>query len=149
MRLANIAISVETAARLYEIGIRADSILYWFQELAPQEQTLFETGITQKTMPFKLHIAQPSKENKNIFKEFPAPTCQELGEMLPGFIQKDGITYFLRFERTGKEWKYMYQDYDNKMLCNVLGKNEVEARAALLTLILWQKFIDITDTIIK
>lgn len=149
MRLATLAISLEAAERLYEIGIRTDSVLWWYCEKAPVGATLFETGISQKTMPFKLHIAQPSKDNRNVFKEYPAPTSQELLEMLPGFIQNNNITYFLRFERSGKEWKYKYENYDGKMLCNVLGKNEAEARAALLTLILWQKYINISETIIK
>ena len=149
MRLATLVITLEAAERLYEIGIRADSVLWWYQEKAPQGQTLFETGISQKTMPWKLHITMPSKENRNIFKEYPAPSASEIGEMLPGFIQSNNITYFLRFERMSKEWKYMYQNYDGKMLCNVLGKTEADARAALLTNILWNKFIDITQTIIK
>jgi hypothetical protein len=149
MKLASLAISLELAENLYEYGIRNESILYWYQEKFIPQTELFASGQSQKTMPWKIHASRPSKENKNVYKEFAAFTCSELGDLLPGFIKKDGITYFLRFVRHEKEIEYCYQDYNDKKLVTVLGKNEQDSRASLLCNILWNKFIDISQTMIK
>lgn len=150
MKFASLVISLEMAQNLFDNGIRNESCFYWYQEKAPEGKTLFETGISQKTMPWKLHISRPSKGNRNIYKELPAYTSQELGEMMPGFIKKDGNVYYPRFYRTEKkEWQYCYEDQNMKTIANSLGKTEAEARAALLNFILWNKFINLTDTLIQ
>lgn len=150
MRLTSLVISFDLAQTLYDAGIHNESVFYWFQEKAPEGQTLFETGVSQKTMPWKIHVGKPSKESRNIYKEIPAPTCSEIGDMLPGVIVKEGITYYIGFFRTDKkEWLYFYKDKENKApnLVNTLGKTEQDARAALLNMLLWNKFINLTDTI--
>jgi hypothetical protein len=147
MKLASLVISLDLAQSLFDFGIHNESILYWYQERYVPHLELFLTGQSQQTMTWKIHIGRPSKENKNVFKEVAAFTCSELGNILPGFIKKNGIVYFFRTFRSEKEWECCYQDYNDKKLTGVLGKNETDARGALLFNILWNKFIDITDTL--
>lgn len=149
MKLASLVISVELAESLYDFGIRNESVLYWYQDKFTPQPELFASGQSQKTMTWKTHIGRPSKESKAVFKEFSAYTCSELGDILPGFIKKDGITYFLRFYKGEKEWSYLYEDKDFNYIVRVVGKTEQDARAALLVFILWNKIIDVSQTIVK
>lgn len=147
MKFASIVISADLAEALYQNGIRNDAIFYWFQDKAPQGQTLFETGISQKTMPWKLHIGRPTKESRNVYKEYAAFTSQELGDILPAFLKKEGIVYFLRFYRLQKEWQYVYEDHNSKKLAETLGKTEAEARGAMLNYLFWNKLITLAEII--
>lgn len=149
MKLASLPITVNMAIALSNLGIKYDSVFYWYQEKYIDYLTLFETGKSQNTMPWKQHIGKPSLENANIYKEYPAYTCNELGEILPGFIKINGIIYFLRFERVSEKWNYFYEDYDLKKLISVTALTEQDARAVLLINIIERNYIDISQTIIK
>ena len=148
MILASLVISFEIAKNLYEFGIRNESVLYWYQEKYNPQPELFASGQSQKTMPWKIHISRPSKENRNVFCEYPAFTCSELGDIIPSFIKKDGIMYYFRTIRHEKEWECTFQDFNDKKLTESRGKTETDARGSLLVNLLWNKLIDISQTII-
>jgi hypothetical protein len=149
MKLSSLPITTNLASRLFALGIRYESVFYWYQEKYQDFLTLFETGKSQNTMPWKQHIGKPSFENQNIFKEYPAYCCNELGEMLPGFIKTKDDMYYLQFEKKPDKWEYFYINYNLSKLVSVIGKTEQDARALLLIHIIENKYIDISQTIIK
>jgi hypothetical protein len=149
MKLASLPISINLAEALYQLGIRYDSVFYWYQEKFHEGLTLFETGKDQLTMLWKQHIGRPSFENRNVLKEYSAYTCNELGEILPGFITSQTDRYFISFGRNNKNWDYFYESYYHNKLFIVSAPTEQDARAMLLIKIIENKYIDVSKTIIK
>jgi hypothetical protein len=151
MRFKALSISITHALRLYELGVRLDSVLYYFQEVAESSPVLFGEVKNQDSMLWRLHVGKASHENPNIFKEVAAYCTNELGEMLPGFIKIQECTYFLNFKKVSVKtgWQYYYSDYQDNILITAKSETEQDARAKLLIACIEAGYITIEDTIIK
>ena len=70
--------------------------------------------------------------------------------MLPGFIEYNGIKFYLQLRKDDKKWAYFYaEDNSKNCLITASGRTEQNARASLLIGILKTKLIDVSQTIIK
>jgi hypothetical protein len=151
MRFKDLGISIKFAERLYDLGVRFDSVLYWYEERPDTNLALFidQKYPDREVSVWKLNVGKPSHEKRNIYKEVSAYCCNELGEMLPGFIEQNGTRFYLQFKKHEKKWEYYYIDNSGNELINASANNEHDARAKLLIKAIEDKYIDVSQTIIK
>jgi hypothetical protein len=147
MKLTSLVVSVHIAQRLKNFNLSIISCFYWHQEKITEDPQLFANDISQNMMPWKLTIGKP---DYIVYKELSAYCASELGELLPRCIVALGIEYILSYLFHNQKWEYFYYDIEtNKNLISVSASTEQDARALLLIAIIENKYIDISQTLIK
>ena len=114
--------SLELSKRLKELGIPQISEFYWWTDR-------YGVG-TDNNLNVQDHIPDNPKDGWRYCSAFLA---EELGELLPPIIKKDGRTYWLRFFKEwnitqGKEWLIVYITND----LSIVDKALVSSKDSLL-----------------
>ena len=130
MKLENQVCNLELSKKLKELGVKKDSV--WFWQFNDKEGE-------------RLGIGKYSLErfNPNIFqsyKDYPAFTVAELGEMLPDAINDDE----LYTSKHGNKWYVEYMNLpEDKPEClrSLFAKTEADARAEMLIWLIENKHI--------
>lgn len=83
--------SQELAEELKKLGVKQESLFWWYQEQETQNINSYNAGISQKDIKFELYFGgRPSEmSTMNPFYECSAFTTAELGKMLPQFLEID------------------------------------------------------------
>ena len=125
--------NLELSKRLKELGIKQESLWYWFKNphrprKAPDDWILEQTG------------------SKNI-EHYSAFTVAELGEILPSIIEINKISHTLYFAKFGKSFEVHYRNEDcrnfKECVCEkyIYTNTEANARAKMLIYLLEKKLI--------
>lgn len=132
MKLEDQVISLEIAKKLKELGVKQESLWYWF---------LLESG--------GIFIGQ-EYEVKNIDRNFikSAYTVAELGEMLPMRLRLKDYDYWLRTSKGKGNWDARYVAYHKyeSPFCYRQADTEANARGAMLVYLLENKLIPKDNT---
>ena len=129
MKLEQQVVSLELSKQLKELGVKQESLWYWFEIYGRQWKKSVEYEIHTKNDvdKYRRFITTPL-DNLSIYSAF---TVAELGEMLPTVI-KTG--YYLRITKDGKWWRCYYKDllYGKGELVSQEANTEANARAKMV-----------------
>lgn len=125
--------SLELAKKLKELGVKQDSIIYWYNYS-------WNGWIvnTRGQLPYNLDTEQDDCVS--------AFTVAELGEMLPPYIEKYEKTYWRNFNI--KFMSYMTRDGNYDDLCPTQGGDtEADTRAKMLIHLIENNLVKVEDLI--
>jgi len=132
MKLEDQVVSLELAKRLKELGVKQESLFYWW----------LDTGSDFKDEPSANYGKPTPKENGGWWDEVSAFTVAELGEMLPKYVGDDA-QYFLECYKTdctpnksGYQIRYSENQSAEYCLHAVMENTEADARAKMLIYLL-------------
>ncbi len=127
MELENQVCSLELAKKLKELGVKQESLFYWF----PFGEGIREWQVTKRILDkdaikgWKYH----EKHNKE-FSFYSAFTVAELGEMLPA--ENENKYRFDLVKRTPNKWEMNIFDKCGIYIETFTAKTEANARAKML-----------------
>lgn len=141
MELSKQVCSLESANRLKELGVKQESLYLWETgAIKPRIILTFETKEALRVMNIYNYDTSDFREYSSAF------TVAELGELLPGRVERNAKDYMLQCLKHGN-WEVKYVAYENG-IGHVLDSHEViqwgeeaEARAKMLIYLLENKLI--------
>jgi hypothetical protein len=120
--LENICVSLETAKALFEAGIVIESTFYWWEcSWGNHQNTEWHLGTKFDSDLQRMNWAW-------LERRYPAPTAEELFNLIPLKILYKNYVHFLSFRRNySRNNKYELfgnfggKTFDNKRLCELLA----------------------------
>lgn len=156
----NQVVSLELSKRLKELGVKQESLFWWYQSNYLLGGTA-GSGFVPRYEITQLQYPSRSNENKSYTETIPtlsAFTVAELGEMLPARITNpetrnmDRLIFYLGTHK-GDDSKQdvrdgftvEYHTMYHVPLCRVKADSEANARAKMLIYLLENKLIDLEN----
>lgn len=135
MTLEQQVVSLELAKQLKELGVKQDSLFYWWLSFKFEKEEVYSKVMNHKPEQWeKLGI-----DRIDVYSAF---TVAELGEMLPqGFFTAKGKKFRGWFSDTDNPFEWHEGDeYDP-----IDNKNEANLRAKMLIWLIENKYLDPKD----
>lgn len=134
MNLEDQICSFNLARKLKKLGVKQESLFYWYLGTFEPFVDYFECG--------------------NIHRDYALPeiicsvfTVAELGEMLPRIINNKKIYFYSSFKTRDLDYVVEYAGYlDHKLGKSGYDKNEANARAKMLIYLIENKLITIGES---
>jgi hypothetical protein len=131
MKLDNQVVSLDLAKRLKELGVKQESLCYWYFDEDDKEYEVL-VAFAHRT-PDDWHNPEP------IFSAF---TVAELGEMLPLFVGSFA-QFHIVFNRDHHGWIVNYCDPKGEIEYEETADTEADARVKMLIYLLENKLIQL------
>jgi hypothetical protein len=129
MKLEQQVCSLELARKLKELGVKQESLFYWFTSIKGQDTLLcFEAKL-------------PTEYSYDFEKDCSAYTVAELGEMLPWLFDRIDDNWILKISKTFSEWKVSYIGQWQNGSTTEFSHNLADAMAKMLIYLLENKLI--------
>lgn len=127
MKLKQQVCSLELAKRLKELGVKQESLFYWYNK----DDRNFLSEMT------------PNYSVTDGFIPFSAFTVAELGEMLPNIVMKDEQDWWFETLKNGSgtSWMVCYEAKDESDVIVFHADTEADARAKMLIYLLENNLI--------
>jgi len=135
MNIKDQVCSLESAKRLYDLGIKQDSLFYWMHNKAnvqPDEVQFYKNTASWKS--------RGKVESSGVIEYISAFTVAELGEMLPEMIDKLQI---LTWKKTWRGSMTYFCEHRDTVFS---ADTEAEARAKMLIYLLENKLVAVEQT---
>lgn len=132
MKLSDQVCSLELAKRLKELGVKQESLFYWFESLFKGKESFIRQGDTSYRDGYELACS--------------AFTVAELGKLLPDKIspenQFDCYILFTMKNTSDGEWVVRYA-ITSTIYCAIVADTEADARAKMLIYLIENKLIEV------
>lgn len=146
MKLEQQIVSLELAKKLKELGVKQDSLFYWYRVASSKNLELVGNEDYKISVGNRATVCLAEVNWGMLHESISAYTVAELGEMLPTSIdvkEKGGGEIFkLAIWRHLNKWSVFYggQDY---CLCSFEDETEADARAKMLIYLLENNLIQL------
>lgn len=136
MKLENQFVSLELAKKLKALGVKQESLFYWWRLLPTEPYILIHPQLDRRTLQGYVD-AYPSAELYSAF------TVAELGDMLPDEIEVHEQSYWLDISRPIRSvWQVGYQKNGSAFQTFIHeADTEADARARMLIYLVENKLI--------
>lgn len=148
MKLEQQVCSLEPAKKLKELGVKQESLFYWYQEKGDYEPKIKQPNSVYD-WGHQLDYADATLD-KEVSELCSAFTVAELGEMLPASITIGGevmmlCVYSIKTESFPNNWLVVYEtDYpyrDENKHSKAFMNTEADARAKMLIWLIENKYL--------
>ena len=169
MELEKQVCNFELAKKLKELGVKQDSLFYWWEDKGQFVDT--DRFGEDRYCSRQIEFGEDSRNHWHEIK-ISAFTVAELGNLLPILVKSDNVTYFLNSNkffaiRDGELWAVTYSRFhcgcnncwckkhtpelNNKeeVLISMEYENEADARAGMLIHLIENNLIKIQDINLK